>query len=183
MATKRYYQLSYPSILMYYNMLGIDVKTIDVSQIDTEVSDLDDIVPFELKLLPPSSKVISWEWIAILERMCTTFGYSLEEERTQQLYMESIIGILNTATSLNLMEEGREDYTLHFERLSTILSRILHEINTMSVEDVCILYEMIKRSLSIQIFHKVKSYGFISAFCYLAMNKDSEIEDYKMFED
>ncbi len=117
MATKRYYQLSYPSILMYYNLLGIDTRKIDINQIETQVSDLSYLVPNELQFLPQSSQKINLEWLAILEKVFTTYGYSYGELALQRLYIKSVIGILNTVTSLNLMEEGREDYTLHFERL------------------------------------------------------------------
>lgn len=152
------------------------------SQIETEVSDLDYLVPDKLYSLPESSQYINQEWLEILDKLCTTFGYSMEGEASQQLYIESVIGILNTATSLNLMEEGREDYTLHFNRLSKIILLVLHEINTMRVEDVCIFYELIKRSLSSQIYNNLKSYPYSSAFCFLAMNDNADIEDYKMFE-
>ncbi len=53
----------------------------------------------------------------------------------------------------------------------------------MSVEGAITFYETIKRSLSVHIYKQIKSYPYISTFCYLAMNDDSEIEDYKMFED
>ncbi len=182
MAIKHYYQLSYPTILMYYNLLGVDTKTLDINQIETEVSDLEYLVPCALELLPQSSQKINQEWLEILEKMCTYFEYSSEGEALQQFYMKSIIGILNTATSLNLMEEERVDYILHFERLNEILSYVLAQINCMEVREVYELFGAIQNSDSKKIYEAIKVYPAICLFCYLAMSDNENSEDYRMFE-
>ncbi len=184
MATKRCYEVSYPSILLYYNILGVDIRTVNINYIENEVSELSDLTPKELyNGLPEISQLINREWLEIIKRLCTSFGYSMNDDTKKLLYNESVIGILNTATSLNLMEEGRENYILHFYRLSVVLLLVLRELNKMGIDDVILFNDDIKHSLSNQIFKRAKLYPWLSAFCYLAMNDNPEIEDYKMFGD
>lgn len=99
------------------------------------------------------------------------------------MYMNSVLRILNTATSLNLMEEGRENYNLHFYRLSAVILLVLHELNKMSIYDVMFFSLSIEHSSSDEVWKEAKYYPLLSAFCYLAMNDNPEIEDYKMFGD
>ena len=73
MATKRYYQLSHSSILLYYNLLGVDMRTIDINNLETEIDDLNDLAPEELYYgLPEISQFINREYLKLLEKICTS---------------------------------------------------------------------------------------------------------------
>lgn len=73
MATKRYYQLSHSSILLYYNLLGVDMRTIDINNLETEIDDLNDLAPEELYYgLPEISQLINREYLKLLEKICTS---------------------------------------------------------------------------------------------------------------
>lgn len=182
MSMHSYYKLSLPTILMYYNICGIDLRTVNPNNIETEVSDLNELLPDgAYQYLPASSIRINNEMQTFLDRMCTYFDYSPESLLMKNLYHSAVIGILNIATSLNLIEEECDNYLLHFERLNTILNIILSEINNTPVETVIEFFNLLSSGNARGLVDLSGSVLGTSLLTVLAMNPNPNIADYEMF--
>lgn len=182
-----YYKLSKSTLAMYYNIVGVDLKDINFDFVPTKASYLDKISPFNngYDYLPQSSLAVDNEMQIFLERMCTEFGYDEYSLQKKEAYFNAVICILHTITNLNIINEANFDYELYFERINGILIMALQSINSLSVEEVIYFGYLIKCQNTREILthganiEKVKS---LSILTYLALNPNSDIPDYEMYE-
>ncbi|MDE5539692.1 MAG: hypothetical protein K2J20_04325, partial [Bacilli bacterium] len=115
-----YYGLSKPTLTIYYNIVGVNLKDINLDAVPTETRYLEEISPFinGYDYLPQSSLVVDNEMQIFLERMCSEFGYDDYSLKLKEDYFNSVIGILHTVTSLNIINEAKFNYEVYFERLN-----------------------------------------------------------------
>lgn len=178
-----YYKLSVPSILEYYNIMGLDLKLINVESIETEVDNVEELRPdIVYKVLPESSIEVASLYEEIIRKICSDFGYSDEAEALKITYYNSIIGILNAVTSLNLIPEGSKDYILNFYRVNSILQLVLREINYAQVEEVITFANFLGEGKARELTSISNALDYTSLFAILALNYNNNIPDYKMFE-
>lgn len=177
------YRVSLPAILMYYNIVGVDSRDIDINQIGEEVSELEYLSPGNQCYLTHSSERLDEAMQSFLRTMCTSFGYSIEDEQLKMQYYKAYMGIVNITTNLNLIPENSSNYKLHFERLNSILLVVLNSLNSMTIMEVIEFYELIKKNSLRGIMDWYKNYCELILITMLGMNNDSNIEDYKMFEE
>lgn len=178
------YNLSVTSVLFYYNILGIDLKDIDINNIETRFRNLGDLTPSALyQYLPKSSSEIDTQVILLFERLCTEFGYSNQSKMMQQFYYRSVIGILNTVTSLNLVPDDDTNYLLHFERLNSILIHALMSINSLEINHLIEFFNLIRKNDLENIIKKFMStIPVLSLLTILALNPNPNSNDYTIFE-
>lgn len=188
MARKSYYRLSIYLLERYYNIVGatLDGKLAEDSYVDTHC--LEDISPFAdsrlSSFLPKSSAEIDEEMRQIMHKICVEcaeFDYRNNEVVNKIAYQESINVILNTVTSLNLLEPGSQNYLLGFERLNQILLSVLKEINAMDLEEVIHLASLIAQKDFRTILGRTHIHQFTSFLVFLAMNPNCDLQDYTMF--
>lgn len=177
---KRKYKISKKLLLNYYNILGIDVNKLDASQLETENGTLEDFTPSEIYYLPESSRILNQYLLDIIYKMCNEFSEDNRELQAQ--YYEAISGILNTTTSLNLLEPDSTDEHLLFERLNVIILLTLKSFQSFDVTHVIALWEHIFNSDYNAALQYINTDFYVGSFLYLAMNPNSDIEDYKMFK-
>lgn len=184
MAMKSIYKLSIPSVLFYYNILGIDIREIDLNYIETEVENLEELTPAAVYYsLPKTSKDIDYQMHILLGTLCTSFGYSEEGELFKENYYRSVIGILNTVTSLNLLQEESCNYTLHFNRLNYIINQTLISINSLSPDRVIRFYKLILNHDIKSILKLASILPILSLLTCLALAPNQENNDYDMFDE
>lgn len=182
MSMHSYYKLSVPSILEYYNIMGLDLKLINVESIETEVDNVEELRPdIVYKVLPQSSIEVASLYEEIIRKICSNFGYSEEEINLKTKYYNSVIGILNAVTSLNLIPEISEDYLLNFHRVNSILQLVLREINCAQVEDVITFANFLGEGKARELASISNALRYTPLFAILALNSNNNIPDYKMF--
>lgn len=176
-----YYKLSEPAILEYYNMVGVDLKKIDFRYIETESRYLEELSPINNghDYIPCSSIEIDSEMQTFLYKMCE-FGYSEEAQSIQNNYHQAYIGIINAATSLNLIPDDSTDYELHFKRLNTVLLTVMRELNFLDIFDVIAIFNLIQNK-DIKGILSINGCPFTKCLVILAMNPNADLADYNMF--
>jgi len=182
MGMRAYSTFSIPSILGYYNLLGLDLNYINAEDINAEVRCISELRPdIAYKVLPKSSMEVAKEFELFLEEICCSFAYSEEGLTLKTMYYNSVIGILNAITSLNLIPEESEDYLLNFERVNSILKPVLAEINSSSIEDVIEFAKCLGKGEIIKLLHETNTFKFTALLAVLALNPNRDIPDYEMF--
>lgn len=176
------YKLPAEVVKTYYNVVGVEF---DVSEDKpyVETRDLEEISPFKNGLvLPSSSRAIDREFQNILHKLCEEFGDSEEAESLKSAYYVSLLGILNTVTSLNVLAPYNKNYVLAFVRLNSILLPVLREINRLTTEEVIDFYNLIVGGEFQKVLSLMGDVPCLSIFTFLAMNPDSDFPDYRMFK-
>lgn len=182
MSSHSYYKLSVPSLYEYYNIMGLDLNLINNASVETEVRDLEELRPdIAYEVLPESSIEVASLYEEIIRKLCSDFGYSEEEINLKTKYYNSVIGILNTVTSLNLIPEISEDYLLNFHRVNSILQLVLREINNAQVEEVITFANFLGEGKARELSRISNALRYTPLFAILALNSNNDIPDYEMF--
>lgn len=180
MSTHSYYSVSKAMIFQYYNLIGIEIPLEYLEHMETEYRYLEDVSPFsKIDVFSKSSLEIDKQMQIFINKMCTYFGYDITQEYLKQRYYESFMGILKATTCLNLMD--KDNYTLLFERVNSIMVKVLEEINAMSVEETCVLYGCIKNADIMGMRRLLRRCPYTALFSMLAVNNNPNTEDYRMF--
>ncbi len=181
MGMHSYYKLSEPTLLLYYNIVGVDLRSIDLSNIETEGRYLEDLSPLNNHTyLPASSYLVDEQMQILLERLCTEFGYGCEHK--QEVFFKSIMGIMHAVTNINIIDGAKDDFATYFERLNTIIIAVLREINSLQAVEVMGFFRLIKNKKLRDILDCTKVCPTLALLAYLGLNPDSEINDYIIFD-
>ncbi len=181
---RMYYKLSTDAMKNYYNIVGAEFDETSYDEPYVETSNLEEISPlYNGHILPTTSRAIDEEFQNILHKLCEDFGYSEEAESLKSTYYISLLGILNTVTSLNVLAPNDENYVLAFMRLNSILLSVLKEINRLTTEEVIYFYNLIMTGEFLKVLSLIRIIPCLSIFTYLAMNPDCDLPDYTMFKD
>ena len=128
MRTHHYYSLSEKLLRQWFNIVGVDSNEIDTKNLDlSEISDLSDVSPYDyLSSRFGYSKIIGYidaECKDFIHNLCSLCGResSMEERIYQARYEKAYLGILRTATNLNLIPDDSKDYILNYDRLNAII--------------------------------------------------------------
>lgn len=197
MGTVMYYKLSDEALREWYNVVGADEFDYYLIKPEQEARDLYELSPLGnlisyknagYEVVIPNgllSTEIDNEYMQFTEATCHMCGgyASPEAYEYQQAYSKAYLGILKTATNLNLTNPKKPNYLLDYLRLDTIIHIILTIMNNISTEEVIKLYNDIENKDAINILESSKRYGTLSLLVYLGMNPNSDIADYKMFEE
>ena len=197
MGTVMYYKLSDEALREWYNVVGVDefdyylIKPEQEARYMEELSPLGNLTSYKkvgYEVVIPNgllSTKIDNEYMQFTEATCHMCGgfASPEAYEYQQAYREAYLGILKTATNLNLTNPKKPNYLLDYLRLDTIIYTILTIMNNKSTEEVINLYNYIENKDVKKILESSKIYDILSLLVYLGMNPNSDIADYKIFEE
>lgn len=189
MGTRSYYQVGIPSILEYYNIIGVDKDDIDWKSVVTEAPYLEEILcGEEHSYLPHECQKISAEWRMIIARLCEDFDYSSEGEELKDLYHHAVIHLLNVATSVNVIDEISNNYVLYFGRVNTLIHYVLAAINALDIYDVIRLSNILTekdnatRIVKVYAFIKEKKQPYLFPML-AALFGNEESRDFEMFDE
>lgn len=189
MGTRMYYQIGVPSILEYYNIIGVDEKDIDLESLVTESPYLEEILcGGEHSYLPAECQLISGGFQKIVARICESFDYSSEEESLKEQYYCAVVHLINVATSVNVIDEDSNDYVLYFRRVNSLLNYILASINALGICDVIHLSNMLATkdgtARPSNVFAFIKERNLVSLLPLLvALYGDEESRDFELFNE
>ena len=196
MGTVTYYKLSDEALREWYNVVGVDEFDYYLIKPEQEARYIEDLSPLGnltsykkagYEVVIPNgllSTKIDNEYMQFTTTTCHMCGgfASLEAYEYQQAYSKAYLGILKTATNLNLTNPKKPNYLLDYLRLDTIIYNILTIMNNISTEEVIKLYNYIENKDVKKILESSKRYDILSLLVYLGMNPNSDIADYKIFE-
>ena len=196
MGTVTYYKLSDEALREWYNVVGADEFDYYLIKPEQEARYIEDLSPLGnltsykkagYEVVIPNgllSTKIDNEYMQFTTTTCHMCGgfASLEAYEYQQAYSKAYLGILKTATNLNLTNPKKPNYLLDYLRLDTIIYNILTIMNNISTEEVIKLYNYIENKDVKKILESSKRYDILSLLVYLGMNPNSDIADYKIFE-
>lgn len=189
MGTRMYYKIGVPSILEYYNIIGVDEKDIDFESLVTESPYLEEILRGEEhSYLPPECQLISGGFQKIVARLCEKFDYSSESEALKEQYYCAVIHLINVATSVNVIDEDSNDYVLYFRRVNSLLNYILASINALDICDVIHLSNMLAtpdgEAKPSSVFAFIKEKNLVPLLpLLLALYGDEESRDFEIFNE
>ena len=175
------YVVSRSLLEQYYNIVGVDFRDIDFESVAKEERYLERFSPRNYVNIPNSSAPIDEQMLVFIDRMCTYFGYSEEDEQLKDKYYRAFMGILNVTTNLNLIPEGSTNYELHFERLNQILLMTMMDLNRMEPINVIQFYEAIRNGSVRDWYLNYSQYPNLLCLTLLGINRNRDIEDYQMF--
>lgn len=180
MSTHSYYSVSKTMIFQYYNLIGIEIPLEYLEHMETEYRYLEDMSPFsKIEVFSKTSLEIDKQMQVFINRMCTSFGYDVAQDLLKQRYYDSFMGILKATTCLNLM--GKDNYALLFERINSVMVKVLEEINAMSIDETCLLYGCIRNADIMGMRRLIRRCPYTALFSMLAVINNSNIADYRMF--
>ena len=197
MGTVTYYKLSAEALREWYNIVGADeidyylIKPEQEARYMEELSPLGNLTSYKkagYEVVIPNgllSTEIDNEYMQFTKATCHMCGgfVSPEAYEYQQAYSKAYLGILKTATNLNLTNPKKPNYLLDYLRLDTIIYTILTIMNNISTEEVIKLYNDIENKDVKKILESSIRYDILSLLVYLGMNPNSDIADYKIFEE
>ena len=197
MGTVMYYKLSDEALREWYNVVGADEFDYYLIEPEQEARDLYELSPLGnlisyknagYEVVIPNgllSTEIDNEYMQFTKATCDICGVFVSPEayEYQQAYSKAYLGILKTATNLNLTNPKKPNYLLDYLRLDTIIYTVLTIMNNISTEEAIELYNDIENKDAIKILESSKRYDILSLLVYLGMNPNSDIADYKIFEE
>lgn len=87
------YVVSRSLLEQYYNIVGVDFEDIDFESVAKEERYLERFSPRNYVYIPNSSAPIDEQMLVFIDRMCTYFGYSEEDEQLKDKYYKAFMGI------------------------------------------------------------------------------------------
>ena len=186
----RAYVMSPYTIGQYYNICGEEFNgevarkleergAADYNGANFLAESIASISPFYAKPAFFESTILIDNYMQDIMEKVSEMGGSEDEDSIKKRYSQAIFRILKTATSLNLLPEGNEDYMFHYARLDIVILEVLRALNNMTVEETIKLYELIESNNAVEIYKEPDSK--LINLIVLAMCGDDASHDYDMF--
>ena len=179
------YSISPYSMIQYYNICGEDFNKEVAESLEKRGVEYngEKFVTESISLLSPfNAKPAFFESTILIDQYMQNIMQTICElghSDVKRTYSNAVFNILKTATSLNLLPEGSEDYMFHYARLDAVILETLGEISKMDVEGVINLSELISANAVDAIF--LSGDSALTHFITLAMCRDNSFRDYNMF--
>ena len=183
---KALYGISASVLAEYYNICGAELDLELLTQYKNDemykASSLYEFSPFRYDApFSYDSQSIDENMQKFLERSCEIGQYGTNESKKMPYYI-AFMGILQTATNINLIPEDSKNFLLLYLRLDVIISNVLKSLLEMSIDETIQLFNDILTNNAVKIALNLKRSPILGLIILLAMCGDSNLKDYEIFK-